>query len=345
MRILMYSLVFILMVTLPVWGGEDFKKVETWNHGEQILGRIWSSAIDKDGNVIGRFYKCGGRLITPKEIVSFAQYGEGPDDLKDSITIFDYKGDLAILELESNAKVFKRKGNTYVWKDTLWFQRPKFPHLVSDVRYVNGKWFFSGEGNLIYDRILSKCYNLKVYNEERQAIKELLHFQYEGNNANFMKTQHLLDYQNQVFLIPEDRLAVTIISINDLTVKREVQLEVPSWYKKMGPDFYTYKEYRNDPDGLIKDWEYWLANYSRISKTGIDGNHIVLQMRTCNDKLKKFCLLIYNADTFKLEKQFFSDDYFLGVRNKRYYFYQSGDPGVEEIDQCVILVYQWDVTK
>ena len=70
---------------------------------------------------------------------------------------------------------------------------------------------------------------------------------------------------------------------------------------------------------------------------------MVLQVRTCSKELKKFAMLFYNVDTLKLEKTVFTDGFFIGARDGKYYFYHNGNPGRDEgVDECIIDVYAFE---
>ena len=65
-------------------------------------------------------------------------------------------------------------------------------------------------------------------------------------------------------------------------------------------------------------------------------------MRTCEAKLKKFALLFYNAENFKLERTIFTNDLLLGAKDGKYYFYANGDPGRdEEAEEFIIHIYSF----
>ncbi|MFC2156107.1 hypothetical protein ACFLRB_06435, partial [Acidobacteriota bacterium] len=142
--------------------------------------------------------------------------------------------------------------------------------------------------------------------------------------------------------LAENELKVHIISTKDLRVEKEVKLEIPGFYKKMPVDFYTFKKYDKPSENYQKDIEYWQTAYSRIQKVIIEDNFLILQMRTVSDQLKKFALLFYNAENFKLEKIIFSNDLLLGARDGKYYFYANGDPGRdEEAEDFIIHIYSF----
>jgi hypothetical protein len=86
---------------------------------------------------------------------------------------------------------------------------------------------------------------------------------------------------------------------------------------------------------------------SSITEAAVDGNWLVVQVRTCSAKEKKFALLLYNVENnFKLEKNVFTDDFLLDVKDGKYYCFANGDPGRDDdTDQCIINIYSWEKTN
>jgi hypothetical protein len=78
----------------------------------------------------------------------------------------------------------------------------------------------------------------------------------------------------------------------------------------------------------------------------VDGDYLVVQIRTCRDDMKKFALLFYSAKTFKLEKTVFLNDFLLGARAGKFYFFANGNPGRDEdTEEIVINVYAFEKKK
>jgi hypothetical protein len=143
----------------------------------------------------------------------------------------------------------------------------------------------------------------------------------------------------------ENELKVYVVSTKTLEIIKEVQLEIPPFYKKMPESFYAWKEYK-DRSELPLDIEKWDMGYSSIQGIAVDGNYLVVQIRTPVEKMKKFALLFYNAETFKLERTVFLDDYLLDVKDGKYYCYANGNPGRDEnTDECIINIYSFEEKK
>jgi len=337
------KIIFLLLVfLLPLMGADNFIMTDKWNHGEKIFRDIISSSIDKDGNVLVGFYINGIRLITPGEVIAFAPYGEGPGDVMGWKEFVPYKGDIAIVEWADKTKVFTKKNDTYVYKERLWFKRGPYPFGVTGAAFIDNKWFFTGLANINFHPTISKICYLKVYDANRMPLKVLLKDEYKGKNQKHLMDFYIAGFKDRLYFLPENQLKTSVISIKNLKVINTVELEKPAFYKPMPAEFYSFKRYANVGKEMIADIEHWKTSYNRITKVLTEGNYLVLQLRTCSDELKKFCLLFYNAYSLKLEKTIFIDDFLLGSKNGNYYFYANGNPSLDDdTDNCVINIYQF----
>ncbi|MGE5344113.1 MAG: hypothetical protein ACM3SY_21820 [Candidatus Omnitrophota bacterium] len=304
--------------------------------------------IDKDNELVGSFYKSPLLLISGKKIVKFAPYGEGPSDLTNIAALFDYKGDLAAVERAEKMKIFTKKDGTYVWKETKWIKRGKLLHAVKNGIFFDNKFFLAGLEDLFYKnkKYREVCF-LRVLDEKGNLIKQLIKKTVQNNfdwlNINYYITGFKKD---RVFFLRENELMVTLISSKTLETVKEIPLETPSFYKKMPKDFYLMEDNFQPINELIRNIENWSMSYSRITNCCTTDKHLVLQIRTCNDKMQKFALLFYNAETFKLENTVFIDDFFLGYKDGKYYFFANGDPGRDDnTDDCIINIYAFTASK
>jgi len=342
---------FLLIITLKVSAVQDFSLVEKWQPKDEILRRVIFSLVDKDKDIVASFYMIGLRHIKPKDVIAFAPRGQGPGDLMDIKAVFPFHDDMAIVESAGKIKIFKKEGGKYLFKDTIWLKTGKFNHSVDDGLFLDNKWFLSGtellnevtqvkgDRNLSYIKVLSADGNFL-----KNIISKSFPDGYKASQSEYL-CYYLTAHKTNLFFIAENELKVHLIPIKDLEVKRVVDLQVPSFYRKMPPDFYILNNSHVDaPDVFVRDWEKWQTEYSRIHKVLVEGDYLVLQMRTCDPKLKKFALLFYNADTFKLEKTVFTNDYLLGARAGRYYFFANGDPGRdEEAEDLIIHIYSFGI--
>ncbi|MCI0470731.1 MAG: hypothetical protein L0Y73_03635, partial [Candidatus Aminicenantes bacterium] len=141
----------------------------------------------------------------------------------------------------------------------------------------------------------------------------------------------------------ENEPQVRIISTKKLEIERTVRLTTPAFYKPMPEKNYRGKwNVMGDADELQKKVEDWKTNYSVICRTAIDGDRLVVQIRTCAKVLKRFALLFYNADTFKLEDTVFTNDLLLAVKDGNYYLFAGGDPKYDEdAGEYIIDIYRF----
>ncbi len=346
MKKLINLYLFLILLSIPLLAEKTFKIVDKWDHGEQILGRHWVSMMDKDGDIVGGFYMSGVRFITHQKVMVFAKRGQAPNDLMGYRALFDYKGDLAVVEMEGKIKVFTKTDGIYKWKETIWQKRGKYVQRIKDAVFIDNKFFMAGHNFQNMKKDNSSDYALvTVYDLKGNQIKHLIKGTEKGITREMEKNYHVIGSGEKVYFLAEDEPAVHIISTKTLEVEKKVQLETPGFYKKIPGDFYAFKRYQRMND-LMKDIEKWISNYSRISFAGIAGNHLVLQVRTCSGDLKTFALLFYNLDTFKLEHTVFSDDFLLGVRHGKFYCYANGNPSIEDdTDNCIIHIYKWLESK
>jgi len=338
-----------LMFSAFLPGAEEFKRIDHWAHDE-TFGRDFFSFIDSDNHVVGGFYMIGCRMITPEKIVKFAPRGEGPGDLITFSAAFPYKdkGDIIIFEMPGRAKIFTKKNGTYAWKETRWFKLGKYAHKIKEGIFFDNKFFLTGEEQIEYKNNKQYVSLLKVYDDNGQPLKQLIRKTFTTPNRFYEMQYHIAGYKtDRVFFLQANTLNVKIVSTKNLEIIKEVDLEVPGFYKKMPEDFYVFKKYNNPKSNFLMDLETWATGYSSITEAAVDGNWLVVQVRTCSTKEKKFALLFYNIEkSFKLEKTVFTDDFLLDVKDGKYYCFANGDPGRDDdTDQCIINIYAWQTTK
>jgi hypothetical protein len=256
-----------------------------------------------------------------------------------------YKGDLAILEQMSRIKIFTPKNDTYVWKETKWLQNGKYPSFVKSGIFVGDKWFIGGYHALEMN-MTTQEYEvalLKVFDKEGKLLKSFFKKKGKGPNRHMdMKYHVATDEKNSVFFARENLLKVSVISVDKVALSKEIHLEQPSFYKSMPEDFYMMrKHYKNIYKELELDMEKWATEYSAITRIGVYKNYLVVQLRTASSDLKKFALLFYDREkNFKLEKTVFLDDFMLGLKDGKFYFFANGNPAQDEdTDDNIINIY------
>lgn len=334
----------ILLLSISTARAQTLELERQFTYDDEIFGYFSSAIIDKDNHIIGSFYRSPMRLFTPEKSVTFAEKGQGPNELTGLWATGSYNDDLVFVEMPNKIKIFTKKDGKYVWKETKWFKRGMYLHAVRGIAFFDNKWFFAGINYLNMDKNDLKISFVKVYDAEGNPLKELLEKEVKDNLTEAypytQMTHFIFDYKDRLFYLPENELKVTVIDPKELKVLKEISLETPACYKPMPPGLYTFKK-RDGGENRELDLYEWMSSYSRIMKVQCDGEYLVLQFRVFDKKSKNFALLFYNAGTFKLEKTVFIDDCFMGARDGKYYFYAGGDPGIDEedADKCIINVY------
>lgn len=341
-NIIIRAIVIFCAFTLVLNGAAKFKQTGKWILEGDINGQAAPTMVDKDGHIVGAFYKTGARVLTPEKSIELAPYGQGPSDLQGFRAICDYKGDIAIHEIPGKVKVFSKKKGAYSWKETVWLKRTPLFHVVQNMIFYHNKWFLAGVIHLERNKDQRvPCAYVKVLDEKGNFLKDLVKSEIDTKIRHYAMDYYIVGCKNHVLFLPENKLSLTVISPEDLKIEKSIDLEKPSFYKKMPEDFYLFKKYEKSGQFDI-DMENWKVGYSRITRVTVEDNYIVVQVRTCRDSMKKFALLFYNIDTFKLEHTFFIDDFLLSSRNGKYYFFANGNPGLdEEAEETVINIYEW----
>jgi len=342
MKRLVYSIFIVLFALNLLAGAASFKMVEKWTPKGEIFGMAAPRLIDKDGLLIGGFYKTGSLVISRTEVVQFAPYGQGPGDLMGFRGISDFNGDIAVLDDMNihRIKTFAKKDGKYIQKEIIWLQRNSDFLVTQALLFCDNKWFVAGEHHLAYKEKNIPYALIRVYDRNGKFVKYLVEGVTNLEIQSFLFDYFIFNDSNRVYFMVENKLQVKVIAIRKLVVEKSVDLETPAFYQKMPAGFYAHEK---RPGRYYHNIENWKTNYCRITKACVDGRYLAVQVRTCKKELQRFALLFYNKETFKLEHTFFSNDYFLDARNGRYYFYENGDPGLDEgADNVVIKIYKWE---
>lgn len=350
------SLLFLgvlLLMLSPLFsqGSGAFKQIDQWKH-HRTLGIDVYSYIDSQNRLVAGFGRVGNIIITRDKIIEFAPRGEGPDEITRIYTVFLYKGDLAFVERPERIKVFTRKGETYVGKESKWLKRSPYIHIIKDGIFYDNKFFLAGmEGitpaNEPYNYNYPEYFHLKVYADNGDSLKALIRKQITHPTRLLDMKLHVTGYNSdRVFYMAENELKVYVIPTKTLEVSKEVQLELPPFYKKMPENFYAWIDFKDPAKEIMIANEEWDMGYSSIQEIVVDGNYLVVQIRTPVEKMKKFALLFYNAETFKLERTVFLDDLLLDVKDGKYYCFANGNPSRDDnTDECIINIYRFEEKK
>jgi hypothetical protein len=336
-----FLFIFIILSILN-YGNFELKFVEKWDHKNETLGHIFFSIIDKDDHIVGTFYQYGNKIINKEKIISIIPRGQGPGDLTNMLALFKYKEGLAFVERPDKMKIFVKKNNNYIWKKTKWFKRGLLLHIVKDGMFYGNKFFFAGFETISIKRNIETAAFLKVYSPDGRPLKSLIKKTYKKSHQQYLMNRYVVPYKNKAILVNENELALYIVSINNLNNINKINLEIPKFYKNMPLDFYIWRKYNKPTENFLSDVETWAMEYSSINKVLVKGNYIIIQIRTCNEKLKKLALLFYDLRSFKLSRILYFNDYLMGEKDDKFYFYANGDPGRDkDAEECIIKIYKY----
>lgn len=342
-KIVISFMILIFVVLVPALKAKEFKLIQKWNHGDQeIYQSLTTPLITEDNNIVALAGKGGSVLITPDRCSVFAPMGEGPNEIGLVSALSMYGRDIAFIHVENKLKIFTKKDSTYKEKEVKWLKRGYYSQVVRNATFIGNKWFLAGHLIQAVKKDKTNAMLLTVYNEKGVSIAQLIEKWFPANTSYGNMFYFIAvgkNSENRIFVLSENELKAYEISTDQLKVSKEWDLETPGFYKKMPEDFYTVKQY-NGSRTFLSYIDEWKTSYSRITRAVVEDGYLVLQVRTCNEKLKKFALLFYDVKMLKLEKTIFIDDYFLGTRDGKYYFYANGNPGKDEgTDDCIINIY------
>lgn len=341
---------FILIIALftlhiGINATETLKKIDRWQHKGILIHRLFDGKIDKDGDMILCYSGTGSNnlaVVSKKKFVPFGIEGEAPSDLRFCMSYYFIGDDLAVVEFPQRTKIFQKKDGTYIWKANKWFKRSAGSHNPFDSFFFDNKYFMAGYNTEDSNQKETvHAFLLRIYDSNGIQLKNLIPREYGKDSRMYQMIHHIVHYKSDlVYFLSACDPKLIVISTKSLEITSEIPLELPSFYRKMPEYFYRRESYADRKHSLKRDLEDWDMGYSRITRLRIDGNRIVVQMQTCDPKLKKFAILLYNADTFKLENTLNTDDYLLDVKNGKYYFFTNGQPGRDDDEKigenCII---------
>ncbi len=345
-RIYIALIALILVSTGNMFGAIQFKQTGKWlPKGDPIYGQAGPMMIDKNNNIVGVFYKTGARLISPKQVIVLARYGQGPSDLQNFCGICDYKGDLAIYELPGKIKIFTLKDGNYTWRKNIWLKIDRNFFVEQNILFHDNKWFVAGLHYLDYNQSPSlPAAFVTIYDERGKPLKTLIESRISTETQYFQMEYFIIANKDKIFLLVENQTNVYIISAVKMYLEKNVKLEIPSFYKPMPDSFYRFKNNQgpSSPTSLEIELENWKTGYSSISNAIIDNGYLLVQIRTADKRYKKFALLFYTLDSLKLKYTLYTDDYLMAAKNGKYYFYANGNPGIDDgTDSTIINIYEW----
>jgi len=334
---------FLMALSLPAQKVQ-LERVDQWKFDHEPFVWVGQAFISKNNSIIGIMGNVVAAEIKKDGINQFIELGEGPNQVIIPTLIFPYGDDIAIVELVGRVKIFTQKENSYTFKKSIWLKKGPLPLSQRGCIYKYNKFFISGANYLSQDNETTRTALVSIFDEKGKLIKTLLEKKWSTNLSIYNILFHIENFKNdQLIFIPENEPTVTLISPKSMEVVKQVPLTVPSFYKKMPTDFWTNKLLYKPGDNAHFDKmrELFLTGYSMIYNLYYDQNRLIIQMRTCDKKLKRYAILLYNADTFKLEHTLYTDDYLVGVKDGKFYCFANGNPGWDgDIDDVVFNIYR-----
>jgi len=328
----------------------QLERIDQWKFDHEPLVYIGNTYISKDNSIIGIIRDVWGTEITKTEIKQFAGYGDGPNQVIFPTMIFSYGNDIVIHELAGRIKIFTKKEGGYTFKNSRWLKKKELPFIPRQGVFFENRIFIAGPQDLKQSQQSCQYALISVYDEKGNLIKLLMEKNWESNQPHYGDMIYYISVfkNNQLVFAAENEPSITLISPKSMEVVKEVKLQVPSFYKKMPEKFYTSELTSppgkvGDPGYFLKMMETYKTGYSMIYNLNFDANQnaLILQMRTCDKKLKRYAILVYNADTFKLEHTLYTDDYLVGVKDGKFYCFANGNPGWDgDIDDVVFNIYR-----
>ncbi len=335
------SIIACLASCLPA--AAKLERIDQWKHKGIVLDTVHRCFADKDGQLILSYGKSQRALVSKEKFTPFAFFGQSPSELEFCYTSFPCEDDHIFVERPAKIKIFTKKGGEYVWKKTVWQKESVTLRPYNGISF-DKKIFYTGFHSVKPGPEVGwNIFLVYVYDMEGNPLKKLIFKKYPEGSRLYQSIYHIIPYgKDRLFFIPSHEAKVSVISSKTLEVVKEVPLKTPPFYKKMPDDFYyrTDEEYNAQKYDFHIDLENWAKGYSRITKIAVDKKYLVIQVQTCSDKLKRFALLFYNAETFNLENTIFTNDLLLDIRDGKYYFSETGVRFYddEDIEDCVINV-------
>lgn len=320
----------------------EIKLLKQWRHDCDLGGEISHCLLDHDDNIL-LVHRPGISLVNEKQFVNFAQWGQGPNEIDNVYAMCEYQDGLAVFESLNKLKLFKKSAAGYYGGNRKWIKSNPSSYYLKDAFFVKDRFFLGGL--VIKSRQKDKLNGalLKVYNDKSgQSEESLIPVQYPEPSRYSEIRKHFAMDGDHFFFLSQHEMKAYQISLNKIALEKTIELEIPEFYVPMPKSFFIYKKYKDD-NGLWNDIVNWLTSYSAVTRmTVLQGGYLVIQVRTCNTKLQKFALLIYNIrNDFSLDKVIYMNDFLLAGRKDLLYCIHNGDPMEdEEANRLIVDVYK-----
>ncbi len=315
---------------------EDFRLKDIWEFPEEKLGSyIYDSDISPNGDVIFIGFKWWIVRVNKKGVSLLAPKGEGPGELRSPFNFFIKDDLIGAAETYGKISFFKIKKNSYEFQNSI-FLKPSL-QIRTSVFECGGK-FYVGGFLPAPPRTLAKGYFLTIYGKSGKPLNKTLFLDFKKNSRIYLSRTFIRRHKDRLFVVLEFSPTIYWLNCGEEEIRGKIGLKMPDFYIPM-------RNLPPPPEGIISKrrlqeiYESWEGSYSRIEQIAMDGNYMILQIRTL--KKPKFALLFYDLKDFSLSKVYLVDDRLLGVKNGTFYFFANGNPGFdEEAGEIKIKIYE-----
>lgn len=342
-RIELFIGVFLLSMFLypsspvPKKWKEDYKLLARWVFPEAKPGSyILDSVVDASGRLVIMGMRWGIKIITQNQIKDLAKFGEGPGDILHPAALYTDRDYLVDIENYGRLVYFRDINGEYKYYKTEWLRNRE--QIVRGGVYCNGKWYLTGF--LSFPReSFSRGYFLTIFDAKGRLKKRELFIDFKKPNRPYLLSTYIRKLNGKVWIALEHRPTIYIVDCKTDKLERKITLKVPAFYK-------PFKKLMPPPKRIIssqtlqKIYEDWIFSYSRIENMLLDEKNLILQIRTASSKLPTYAVLFYDNRTFKLKNIYFANHRLLGEKNGKFYFFENGDPGLDDLaDTVAIRIY------
>lgn len=342
-RNLLFISLVLLLPYLWLFPTQKLELTQSWDHGNQdVYSSIYGPLFTKNKEIlliIGAHN--GSRIVSDKAIHTYAPFGQGPSEVNLPGAQCRYGEDIAILCFPNQIKVMSRQGDTYVWKETKWLQnRPMFTYLKA-LRHAWDKWYAAGFFSLevLKQDKESEAAILTAYSGQGKIIEHFFKKSFQPAFRHWEKDYFLESTKECLYLMVEDELKLYQLPHSNFDRGSARPLPQPREYIPIPPDFYRFKQTKDGGKDLFMDLNRWKTSYSAITYFSVEGDRLIVQIRTPS-QAQKFMLLLYDLKTHTLKSSYPVNDLFLGIKDGILYFYRNGDPNLDEdADTFVINLY------
>lgn len=339
---LMIILTAILVFTGMLYSTDDFTVTHQYKGDKPITGSFYHALVDDDECLIAAFSRNYVVIFDKDGMKQLASRGQGPNEVDAFWTMFFMKDKLVIEGMAGRMKAFSKKADGIYTEDKVLWKQMQGAHFASrDMLCINEKLYNAGQStNLLKEKKNYTATYLRLFDKNGKFLEDIISKDKSSFKDEMNMSYYLARNGDLLFLFIENELTAYCVSLGKDEFLRTVPLKVPAFYKKMPDDYYTLMK-DITPKQFMLNLEKWRTTYSRITNVLVEGDWLVLQVRTCDEKLKKFALLFYHRKNLKLERTIFTDDLLMAAGNGKYYCFKGGSPLYDEPEETVINIYEF----